>query len=618
MAYNTPEPGYITPQDYGAAGNGVIFDDGAITATTRSFSSNSATFTINDQGKQIGIIGAGAAGATLVTTIASYVSPHAVVLSNSAGTSVTGAHYAYGTDDSAALSRFFAANIGGRAQFQNGSTYISITKQTCQLKYLEANNNPLVFLISNNTDDCFTVVPPAPGAVSQITSRAVYSQLYLDAVGTGLDLLQYPDGSMCFYTLTLDNSYRDAMMLNPTVANATYIENLTGSDWIFRNCGRHGMHIYLLGPNSGVGAAFMNETNIFAWEIRGIGVRFGSGTGATAANAIRMTYDNISDVNISKVGHFLINGANWDCAVGSSLAGAAVGDVIYQNAINGTTARRVEGFQIRPGGIESTNLTVAGPPLFITGNAMVAGDWVECDIDQGQVFGWGIGLNTAMLISPTDNNTYTDNSPGRGQVYRSAVARPTPSPFPSATQPTVSLPSYDAAPFGGYIDGAFRNSLVVSQIANNLIASGTQTFTFSFSNPLGSPVAQDFAQWPLLVTISSIPNVGNLAEASYAEYVVLISEQQSGSLTFVMPFIKYNNTSSNYAFTFTPASVTFATGGSGNNSFIVSVPGGASVGTAGASALCNVWMGRPFGIGERSFNTASVASGAVSSISMGI
>jgi hypothetical protein len=93
----------ISAKDFNAKGDGKGFLDGAITSGTPNFVSASSTFTAGDVGKAIFIDGAGAAGATLVTTISAYVSATAVTLAANASTTVSGADGNYGTDDTAAI-----------------------------------------------------------------------------------------------------------------------------------------------------------------------------------------------------------------------------------------------------------------------------------------------------------------------------------------------------------------------------------------------------------------------------------------------------------------------------------------------------------------------------------
>jgi hypothetical protein len=89
--------------DFGAKGDGKTLSNGAITTGTPNFTSASNPFTVADVGKSIVVVGAGAAGVPLVTTILAYVSVGAVTLSANASTTVSGASVLYGTDDSAAI-----------------------------------------------------------------------------------------------------------------------------------------------------------------------------------------------------------------------------------------------------------------------------------------------------------------------------------------------------------------------------------------------------------------------------------------------------------------------------------------------------------------------------------
>lgn len=88
-------------------GDAVELSDGAISASDNTFTSASASFDAEDAGKTICIIGAGAAGVPLTTTITSVTSATEVELTAAAGTTVTGADFVYGTDNTAA----FAAGI---------------------------------------------------------------------------------------------------------------------------------------------------------------------------------------------------------------------------------------------------------------------------------------------------------------------------------------------------------------------------------------------------------------------------------------------------------------------------------------------------------------------------
>lgn len=92
--------------------------DGAITSGLKSFSSASANFVLADVGKVIRILGAGAAGGILETTISAYVNSTTVSLTLAASTTVSSASSFYGTDDTTHIQAAidtFAVNASLRA-----------------------------------------------------------------------------------------------------------------------------------------------------------------------------------------------------------------------------------------------------------------------------------------------------------------------------------------------------------------------------------------------------------------------------------------------------------------------------------------------------------------------
>ncbi|MGH9577301.1 MAG: hypothetical protein ACRD3R_07670, partial [Terriglobales bacterium] len=88
------------PEWWGATGDGKALNDGAISASSSTFTSASAAFTSADVGKPISVEGAGASGVALNTTIATFVSATSVTLSAAASTTVSSAKVFFGTDDS--------------------------------------------------------------------------------------------------------------------------------------------------------------------------------------------------------------------------------------------------------------------------------------------------------------------------------------------------------------------------------------------------------------------------------------------------------------------------------------------------------------------------------------
>ena len=122
---------FLSVEDFGAKGDVINHVDGVITNASTAFTSNSATFTSADTGKTINVIGAGQYGHTLVATI-TYVSAHAVTLSIAAQTTVSGASYFYGTDDTTAIqAAITACPDGGTVRFRS-AYFISATTNFCQ------------------------------------------------------------------------------------------------------------------------------------------------------------------------------------------------------------------------------------------------------------------------------------------------------------------------------------------------------------------------------------------------------------------------------------------------------------------------------------------------------
>lgn len=98
-------PRYITtmdPRDYGCAVDGVRVVQGGTMTSGSAVLTTATVFTAADVGKAISVQGAGAAGANLVTTVASQ-SGGVPTLTASASTSVAGVDYVYGTDDTSAF-----------------------------------------------------------------------------------------------------------------------------------------------------------------------------------------------------------------------------------------------------------------------------------------------------------------------------------------------------------------------------------------------------------------------------------------------------------------------------------------------------------------------------------
>jgi hypothetical protein len=173
-------------KNYGALGNGIVHQDGAINSGTNSFTSASGTFNANDVGKVIVVNGAGAAGADLSTTITAFSSATTVTLATNAGTTVSGtAQYYYGTDDTVAIqSTINAVNAnGGGTVFSPQGIYM-------------INGS---FLNAGTTNSQLTLPDvPAGSPLQQIKIKGAYPAMYNSSY-TGVASPNY-GGSIWFFT----------------------------------------------------------------------------------------------------------------------------------------------------------------------------------------------------------------------------------------------------------------------------------------------------------------------------------------------------------------------------------------------------------------------------------
>lgn len=117
----------IDGRDFGVKADGVYFT-GSATAASSTITSNTAVFASTDVGKTIRVRGAGASGASLITTIATYISTTQVTGTASASTTVTNVSSFFGTDDTAAIqATLTAAGNGERVRFHKGVSLVSAT-----------------------------------------------------------------------------------------------------------------------------------------------------------------------------------------------------------------------------------------------------------------------------------------------------------------------------------------------------------------------------------------------------------------------------------------------------------------------------------------------------------
>ena len=118
----------VKVRDFGAVADALTVDTGAITATDTTLTITDSLFVAADVGKAIHVAGAGAAGAALRTTIASFTGVNEVELTAAAGTSVSGAaRVTWGTLNNTPFDNAYSAlpNTGGIIQLDGGSYLIN-------------------------------------------------------------------------------------------------------------------------------------------------------------------------------------------------------------------------------------------------------------------------------------------------------------------------------------------------------------------------------------------------------------------------------------------------------------------------------------------------------------
>lgn len=108
--------------NYGAKRNRATSATGAMTASSAVLTDTNGAFTAANVGQYITVVGAGAAGVDLSTTILSVQSGTSITLTVAASTTVTGATYGYGTSDTAAINAAITAagTIGATVYFPPG------------------------------------------------------------------------------------------------------------------------------------------------------------------------------------------------------------------------------------------------------------------------------------------------------------------------------------------------------------------------------------------------------------------------------------------------------------------------------------------------------------------
>jgi hypothetical protein len=104
----------INVKDYGAHPDALFISDAAITTGTATLSSASSPFTAGSVGMSVWVVGAGASGGLLHTTISTVTDTGHVTLAANASTTVSGAYASIGTDNYSAIQAAWTAAAAGK------------------------------------------------------------------------------------------------------------------------------------------------------------------------------------------------------------------------------------------------------------------------------------------------------------------------------------------------------------------------------------------------------------------------------------------------------------------------------------------------------------------------
>lgn len=181
---------YANVLEFGAIPDGVIFYTADMTNGSPLLTGG--TFTSDDVGKSIMVKGAGSAGADLVTTISTYVSPTSVNLSSNAATTVNDATCMYGTDNMTfiqdaidSFSPFNAFSQSGGVVFLPRGTYYVSDSLDLTLKHgvwIVGESTKSTFIMSPNNDHIIGAI----GSSTDITSRCGVIDLTIRGGGESL------------------------------------------------------------------------------------------------------------------------------------------------------------------------------------------------------------------------------------------------------------------------------------------------------------------------------------------------------------------------------------------------------------------------------------------------
>jgi hypothetical protein len=402
--------------DYSAAGDGQRVFDGAISSSGTTLTSASNLFVSGDVGKSICIKGAAAAGADLITTIASFTGAGEVEVTASASTTVSSAEVQWGTDDTTALQNALDAGIPvyiprgiyivtGEIYWSDGSFLLGdgpFWKPRTGFVYNGSNSATLLFhgsLGASGSENCVARVSGkavgVEGADFTATTGDPATDDLIPAKGWGFHI---DANNRAYYGLYV---YRAG---NQTALGDITVERAVRADAIFLGCFTARFGHFGLYESDGLGG------------IIGLDDGFSPAWGAGEFSCFNM-YASFHCLNNGAAGTFVEGDATYDEDGAGLLIGAARGSIIEINSeVNDGRAYIVD---------ERPVASAAAGPL------LVRAPYIE---------GNGAGPKIINYYDHTDGITIDGGycHPGNGHVFNDAAGTSAGTTLTAASGPFVS------------------------------------------------------------------------------------------------------------------------------------------------------------------------------------
>lgn len=271
---------FINPRRFGAVADAVYTAKASGTAGSMTLTDTVTTpFTPTMVGKPIVIVGAGTAGAPLVTTVSGYTSSSNITLGNSIVTAVTDAEAIVGTDDTVAIAKAIAyATKRGKAVMLDGC-YISGPQALPPNCTIVGNNGATVYLkpgSATTSKYLFSASSISPAACHNITIdsltlnglREFQRNSGTNAVLEDITLLVYDNGAASANPAPNNPRLRGTRFTNLVLLNAgragIYHKSATDGDSVISD---------ITITNCGYGMEILSSRNLFSnIFIRGMGI----------------------------------------------------------------------------------------------------------------------------------------------------------------------------------------------------------------------------------------------------------------------------------------------------------------------------------------------------------